>query len=428
MASDLSQHGRPVKLNHFHEYDNNIEELFEIREITPPPSPEPVEEISETIPPTTRVGKLRNAFKRVTGKKKEKQPVESPPATVTIQGTGWTRTIPRMKKSVREAEMKDGYDEAFGLGKYYQPPAPKTFDPDNIIPFESSLPRRARTVRWDSSSKQARMAAGIPCDDEEKLHQRTKSSDDAIDVKDVRKRRDLNPYWEVEFELPEPELRFEAPCYAPPPAPPNITTEIPFPPEPLAVPIDSKADSPPTETSPVDESGDITIDLSDLCSNLSVDGPEPTLRKSASQDSMKTVTPKNLDDIPTPPMTPTFLQGCSCGSASCDAACIHILTSAGIAEALGGVDNANMIMEEMIKRLGPPIAFPTLGVNQTPTKRLLILRKRRVVQTYARYAATYTFQKLVVAIRSSLEKFQPSHQGILSFEFEVIPIADVINP
>jgi hypothetical protein len=423
MAAQPSSSDKPVKLNHFHEYDTNDMELFEIREITPPPSPEPVAESSELLPPTTRVGKLRNALKRVTGKKKGKQPAEVLPATVTIQGTGWQRTVPRMKKAEREAQMKDGHDEAFGLGKYYQPPAPKPFDPENIIPFEPTLPRRARTVRWDSSSARARMAAGIPCDEEEKVHQRAKSTDDIIDVKEARKRRDMNPYWEEEFELPEPELRYEAPSYAPPPAP-TSATDKPLPPEPTTVPVETHpaeraAEFPDLDATLFDDSGYIPIDLTDIYVNTSVDDREPLLRKSASHDLMKTITP-NLDDIPTPPMTPSFLRGCSCGSASCDAACIHILTSAGIAEALGGVDNANMIMEDMIRRLGPPIPFPTLGVNQTPTKTLFTLRKRRVIQTYARYGATYIFQKLIVAIRSSLDKFQPSHQGILSFEFEVI--------
>lgn len=427
MASEPFQRGRGVKLNHFHEYDNNIEELFEIREITPPPSPEPIEETSELFLPTTRVRKLRNALKRVTGKKKEKQPAEVLPATITIQGTGWTRTIPRMKKAVREAEMKDGYNEVFGLGMYSQPPLPKPSDAENIIPFEPTLPRRARTVRWDSSSKQARMAAGIQCDEDDKVHQRAKSSDDAINVNEARKRRDLNPYWEEEFELPEPELRYEAPTYAPPPtpSPTTKTTDKPLPPEPSAAHVESKTEPLSPEETPVDESGGIQINLSDLYSNLSTNGPEPALRKSGSHNSMKSITQTtNLDDIPTPPLTPTFIQGCSCGSATCDAACIHILTSAGIVEALGGVGIANMIMEDMIKRLGPPIAFPTLRPNQTPTKKLLVLRKRRVVQTYARYAATYTFQKLIVAIRSSLEKFQPNHQGILGFEFEVIPLQE----
>src|SRR5277367_5463801 len=151
MASQPSPRGKAVKVNHFHEYNNNNMELFEIREITPPPSPEPLNKSSELLPPSTRVGKLRNALKRVTGKKKVKQQAEVLPATITIQGTGWQRTIPRMKKAEREAQMKDGHDEVFGLGKYYQPPAPKLIDPENIIPFEPTLPRRARTVRWDSS-------------------------------------------------------------------------------------------------------------------------------------------------------------------------------------------------------------------------------------------------------------------------------------
>jgi hypothetical protein len=429
MASQPSPRGKAVKVNHFHEYNNNNMELFEIREITPPPSPEPLDKSSELLPPSTRVGKLRNALKRVTGKKKVKQQAEILPATITIQGTGWQRTIPRMKKAEREAQMKDGHDEVFGLGKYYQPPAPKPIDPENIIPFEPTLPRRARTVRWDSSSARARMAAGLPCDEEEKVHQRAKSADDTIDANEARKRRDLNPYWEEEFELPEPELRYEAPSYAPPPVP-TSTTDKPLPPKPTTASAETysaetAAGLPELDAPLVDDTGDIPVDLSDIFGNTPVDEPEPLLRKSASHDSMKMITPITLDDIPTPPLSPTFLQGCSCGSASCNAACIHILTSAGIAEALGGVDNANMIMEDMIKRLGAPIPFPTLGVDQTPTKKLLTLRKRRVIQTYARYAATYTFQKLIVAIRSSLDKFQPNHQGILSFEFEVFSFAEI---
>ena len=401
-------------------------ELFEVREITPPPSPEMIEENSESLRPTTRIGKLQNALKRVTRKRKGKEPVERLTATITIYGTGWQRTVPRRKKAEREAEIKDGYDEIFGLGKYHHPSTPKPFDPENISPFEPKSARRARTVRWDSTSARARMAAGIPSDEAEKMHQRAKSADDAIDVKEARKRRDLNPYWEEEFELPEPELKYEPRSCIPRPAPTRITTttDKPLPPEPTSVPAQvplakTGAQSSDTEATHFDKSGYIPIDLSDIYDKPFVAEPEPTLEKLAPQDSIRTITGKIMDNIPTTRLTPSSFQVCSCGNASCDAACIHILTSAGIAQALGGVDNATVIMEDMLKRLGPPISFPTLGVNQPPTKNLLVLRKRRIVQTYARYAATYTFQKLIVAIRSSLQKFEPSHQGILSFEFEV---------
>ena len=72
----------------------------------------------------------------------------------------------------------------------------------------------------------------------------------------------------------------------------------------------------------------------------------------------------------------------------------------------------------MIMRLGPPLPLPPRDVNESQIK-VLALRKKAVVEMYAKWAATFTFQKLVVAIKLSLDSFNPSHRGIVNFEFQV---------
>lgn len=110
-------------LNHFHEYTKDIEELFEVRELTPPLIPPKSEE-----PPASaagpRLGVIKKVLAKVKGRKNVK-PLTPPPEE---EEEDWNKygelpggragTFPRMNKVDREAELKDMRDEMFGQGKY----------------------------------------------------------------------------------------------------------------------------------------------------------------------------------------------------------------------------------------------------------------------------------------------------------------------
>src|SRR5579859_612387 len=107
-----------TRFNYFHEYDDDNEELFEVREITPPPSPTPEQIIPAT--PTSRVGKIRNVLNRVGSRRKARGgTVRSQGKKEGEWGGGRHATLPRIKKEVREAQLKDLRDQMFGLGMYY---------------------------------------------------------------------------------------------------------------------------------------------------------------------------------------------------------------------------------------------------------------------------------------------------------------------
>jgi len=115
MAPYLKDPVDTVKYNHFHEYDDNIDELFEIREITPPPpTPEPSDPaaIAKNVTP---VGKLQNVFKRMIGTRLTKRTAFPRAKSNSCEwGHGRRATLPRMNREQREANIKALRDEMFG--------------------------------------------------------------------------------------------------------------------------------------------------------------------------------------------------------------------------------------------------------------------------------------------------------------------------
>ena len=112
------------ELNHFFEYSQDVEELFEVREVTPPLLPRKAKQPPR--PPAPRPGPFKRAWQKV---KKSKRVVPlTPPPEEEEEAEDWNKygelpggragTFPRMKKHVREAELKDLRDQMMGEGKY----------------------------------------------------------------------------------------------------------------------------------------------------------------------------------------------------------------------------------------------------------------------------------------------------------------------
>jgi hypothetical protein len=376
-----------IKYNHFHEYDDNNEELFEIREITPPPSPDALKsEIYIAPPSSTRVAKLRDVFRRVTGKKRVRQTAERIVQNRTDSNGSRFATLPRMNGERREADLKELRDEMFGEGKYYQEPEPRKLDDwREPEPFVPPIPTRSKTVRWASTSARTRTMHNVKREDHEPHRQREINVNDNSTKQDKVHGNHRNPYWEEDFELPEPELVYN------PPSNKDAGRSI---------------------------SGFIPIDLSGIpvanFSRPSTSAGEPTSRDSKGKN-VKSNENKGQPKPPPKHAKPT----CRCGDPSCTSSCVHVLTAKGVHENLGP-EVADLIVTQLILRLGPPLPLPPRDPEETePT--CLAIRNKVVIQTYAKWAATFMFQKLVVAIKLSLDRFTPSHRGLLNFEFQVTP-------
>lgn len=359
-----------AKYNHFHEYDEDNQELFEIREITPPPTSELADPETIVIPPSTRVARFRNVFKLLSGKKIAKKDCGK------LEGLqGKHATLPRMNKEKRNAHLKDLHDEIYGVRRFYwEADLSKLYEKEDPEPFVGTFPSRGKTVRWKSNPAGGQAVENVQFEERDG-HQQVEAADD-IPTSENSKRREDNPYWEEEFELPEPELVYN-------PKPPL-----------------------PQESA----SGFIAIDPSDIpSSNLESQNDTPPLNPGGIvRDDAK-----KLDPAPNDSKT----EG-KCAEPSCESPCVHVLTIKGIQANLGQ-EIADLIVIQMILRLGPPLPFPLRNLEETESK-VLAIREKAVVQMYAKWAATFTFQKLIVAIKLSLDNFKPSHRGIISFDFQVL--------
>jgi hypothetical protein len=77
-----------------------------------------------------------------------------------------------------------------------------------------------------------------------------------------------------------------------------------------------------------------------------------------------------------------------------------------------------LVIKEMALRDGFPLPPPRDPKETSPD--VLSLRAKTSIHAYSLWAATFTFQKLVVSIKLALEKFQPSHRGAVMFLFTVL--------
>lgn len=374
MAPFLPEGLDSVKYNHFHEYDEDNDELFEIREITPTPDPSTEFELNNNRQPLNRVGKFRNVLRFVVGRKSGKQIEKQLEETSNYLSGGRHATFPRMNKSERDARVRDLRDEVFGEGKFYQEPDPsKLYEKEDPKPFVSTYAARVKAVRWKLA---------ISSDGNEEISEDGDSKSQL--PKSRHGQRGDDPYWEEEFELPEPDM---VPSRSHPPL-----------------------------------SGCIPLDLSKI-----VDANPIKSSKTKSSGSLNSVNSKDSD---AEARACGFLfddakLGCSCGEPSCNEACAHVLTPIGIRSNLGR-EIMNLITRELILRLGPPLPLPPRKPQESEST-IISLRDKEVIQTYATWAATFTFQKLIVAIRLSIDRFTPSHRGLLSFEFEVQPCFPITN-
>jgi len=341
----------PFKIDYFHEYDLNTEELFEVREIftLPPPS-----QVPAPPPPVSRVDKLKNVFSKVTRKKSIKSnSMQSPMKTIVEDGSSAKyATFPRMKTE-REKYIQDLHDEMFGIGAYAPPKVEKPDDdePEPWVPpymFRSTC--TSRKVRTDGTVKVEKQIM-IPEADQSK-------------TKSLQKRED-NPFWEEEFELPEPELQMKTPK------------------------TEEKQST----------SGYIPIYISSSYTTK----PKPSGEKPEKATDTSS-TSEISNDSPSQP--------CSVPSAK-------VLTDKGVRDLLGE-KIADRIVTEMTLRLGPPLPLPLILQTSEDAPDILKLREKTVVQTYALWGSIFLFQKLVLAIRLSLSWFKPTHRGMITFEFKVV--------
>jgi len=339
------------KIDHFHEYDLNTEELFECREIFTLPSPTKPETKSTSAQPT-RVAKLRNVLSKVTRKKSFKSKSMQTATPQSEIAASRHATFPRMKTE-REIHVQDLHDEMFGIGAYAPPPSDKKYDNQEPEPWVS--PYRFTTLASARSQS---------CGDELKEENRTSPQAD-----DLRRMpaKEKCPFWEEEFELPEPEISV--------PSQPQGTM-----------------------------SGYIP---------LHIDASYISKSKSGVKCLSKASNQKRRGSNPTPkPPQKRPIETALRPSA-------RFLTGQGIREALGD-KIADDIVTELTLRMGPPLPLPPREDQAAPkNQRPMAIREKLVVQTYALWASIFIFQKLVVTIRLGLEHFKPTHRGILGFEFKV---------
>ena len=377
MTPYFSEQFDGVKYNHFHEWEEDNDELFEILPL--PPNPDTLDsEINAPPPPSTRAAKFRNVIKLITRKKVAKRTGDK---SKEIQGdcsTNKHATLPRMNKEERDARIRYLRDEAFGLGRFYQEPDPtKLYESEDPTPF---VPSPAKTVRWKSDPFWSGNIENMEVDNKQDRQRIAAEADNGL-ILETRERREDNPYWVEEFELPEPELAYNLSAYG-------------------------QNDSP---------SGCIPVNLRDI---LPLDFSDETPRPTSPLDFRRKITDNDEDSITD--SSPNDSKPISnCGDPSYTLSSVNVLTARGVQANLGQ-EIADLIVTEMILRLGPPLPLPPRGVNESETK-TLALREKRVVEMYAKWAATFAFQKLIVAIKLSLENFKPSHRGIVDFEFQVTP-------
>lgn len=338
------------KIDHFHEYDLNTEELFECREIFTLPSPTK-SETKNTSAQATRVAKLRNVLSKVTRKKSFKSKSMQTSTSQSEIAASRHATFPRMKTE-REIHVQDLHDEMFGIGAYAPPPSDEKYDdwePEPwVSPYRFTAPATAKTKSCGDELEKS--GTGPQADDLHRMPAKEKG-----------------PFWEEEFELPEPEISV--------PSQPQLTI-----------------------------SGYIPLHISASYISKSKSGVKSLSKAPSQKRSGSDATPKPPQKMP--------IEASLRPSA-------RLLTGQGIREALGD-KIADDILTELTLRMGPPLSLPPRE-DQVDTKspRPMAIREKSVVQTYALWASIFIFQKLIATIRLGLERFKPTHRGILGFEFEV---------
>jgi hypothetical protein len=373
-----------IKYNHFHEYDDNNEEPFEIRELTPPPpSPSLTNGGADPNLSPTRVTKVKNAIKRVAGKQTlMPRGLQSPKRT-------YVRYVPEggcaeFSKSW-EAHVQDLKDEMFGTGKYYCPPDPsKAYEFEDPEPFRYRYISRTKTVRWGSSRTRITKIDEVAFEKDETVQEKPS------DVKGTNDDQKEKPFCEVKFERPEPEVVY------------NNTKP---------------------ETENATSSGFITIDLSNL--------PSANFHRNSNSNSDSSASNKAKSESNTnrgaSPETPTvdIKKTSSCDIETCDSLCPQMITPAQVQKVLGP-KVTDLIVRDLVSSAGKPLPLPPRDPSQNSSD-ILALRESTVIFTYALWAATFLFQRLIAAIRLSLDDFKPTHQGILYFVLQVSPLRYLIN-
>jgi hypothetical protein len=403
-SHNSSPHGS-VKYNHFHEYDSDNEELFEIREMTI--TPEPIATVPIPAPTQTRVSKLKHAIgMSLLRKKSQRKTGDEVPA----KGT----TLPRPSKERNECVERLA-DQMFGRGEYHR--EPKTSKPERTCdkpepkPFTSvTFPRRAKSVRWTAQHEiqniqNVRFENTAP-------HAESKTTD-PVRGHERQKSREDNPNWLQEFELPEPTL---------------------------TNPLETKSDSDP------DDYFNIKELFADKAVSPAAEEPTPWISSLAAkfdqrttcetvpdEDSDTNFTVQSQDHPSPPPKEPHTRYHketstsplkpawkCKCGRTTCTTTSVHTLTEEGVRSSLGH-DIADSIAKELLVRVGLP---PPPPLKDPLEEESLLLREKEVIENYATWAAICLFQKLVLSIKISLDTFKPNHRGVISFDFGVLsPIA-----
>jgi hypothetical protein len=190
--------------------------------------------------------------------------------------------------------------------------------------------------------------------------------------------------------------------------------ELPDSPEYASEAKDTATDKQPT-------SGYIPIDLSQI---------PPEMFGRDSNSSMSSESVKSAAECkewrpeppPKPPATrpvkvssPTPCE--SCGKQSCAGTPVHVLTPEEVNKQLGA-QVAKHIVTELALRSGNPAPFPPRDPKETAPY-LLSIRDKPVIRTYAMWGSIFMFQKLILSILRSLDKFNPSHEGAIQLEYDV---------
>lgn len=374
----------PLKYNHFHEYDNNICELFEVRDLTPSPR-RPASSDSQTPDRRLRgMAKFRNLMKRITGKRARNITSADP---VTVE---WSKcrpaTLPRMSKEAWDAHLKELREELFGTRQYNQGRGHgneyEFKDPDPFVPI---CHRHWKTMRCASTTTPLQKPNDFDFRETNDKQNDPIRTDEIKDPVSEKKKGESSLCWNPGFKPSEPEI----------------------------------------VNNPANHSwnGFIPIDLSDFLSPESCKSDEsrpasltPQLDDAETEDSRESKISRSLANA-----------SCDrCGNSNDHKSCVLKLTPKIVGASLGP-EVLDLIVSKLALIDGPPSPLASRKSSKiAPT--ILRIRDKQVTKIYANWVSIFVFQRLVFTIRACLDRFNPTYQGkfILSLDVSFLRLCDIM--
>jgi len=171
-------------------------------------------------------------------------------------------------------------------------------------------------------------------------------------------------------------------------------------------------------------SGYIPIDLSQIPPELigrDSNGSMGSESVESTSEQKEETPPPPARPPPKPPVAQPFKptnELCeNCGKRFCLGTPVHVFDAEEVRKRLGA-DVAKNIVAELAMRSGAPVPLPPRNPQETVSS-ILSIRDKTVVRTYAMWGSIFMFQKLILSIIRSLDKFLPSHEGTIQLSYHV---------